>query len=92
MVSILESSNEIWKDGKELRISQLESEMLHGTRNSFVILLKEGAVIYTNNSTKSTAIPVFSFYRFGKQLLQKLEALQVDDSDFLNSVFCFQER
>lgn len=56
----------------ELGISNLDSEVLHVTRSSSVLLLIEVAGLYINNATKSTAFHALSFYRFGDQLLKKL--------------------
>lgn len=58
---LLESMNEGWKYGKELRKSHLESEVLHYTQGGFVVLLIEAANFYINSLTKSIAFHVPSF-------------------------------
>lgn len=47
----LESLNESQNEGRALGISHPDSEVLHGTRARFIVLLKEAADYYINNST-----------------------------------------
>lgn len=55
VLPLLESPNDCRKDGKGLSISHVDREVVHGTRNSFVVLLSEFANLYISNCTKSTA-------------------------------------
>lgn len=70
LLPLPKSLNEDQKNGEELRISQLHSEVLNATRSSFVILQKEAVGFYINIYTKSAAFPAHSLSRFGEKLLK----------------------
>lgn len=86
---LLEMLNEDKKDIKELGISHLNREVLFAARSSFFVLLMEAAYLYMNNCTKSAATTPPSFFRYAKQLLQKLYNLLVEFDKLLklNSLF-----
>lgn len=68
---LLELVNEGREDVEELEMSHLNTEMLHGTRSGFVLLLIEAVDFYIKNPTKSTAFHAARFYRFDETLVQK---------------------
>lgn len=82
-----ESVNEGRKNGKDLGISHLDSEVLHVSRGRFVSPLIEPANFYINNITKSRALHAPSCYRFDGQLLQKLYKLFEEFNDLLKPFF-----
>lgn len=65
VLPLLKSLYENREKGKELGISHLDSEVLHGIRGSFVFLLIGGAGFYINNATKLTAFHATSVHRIG---------------------------
>lgn len=63
-LSLLESLNGGWGNGIEPQLLHLLIEVLHVTRNSFVVRLTEVGDLYVNHSTKSTAFLNPSCYGF----------------------------
>lgn len=68
-LSLLESLNEKWVNGKEQKMTQSDSQMLSSSRAGFISLFIEEDDFYMNNHKTSTALHASSFYCFGKQIL-----------------------
>lgn len=60
------------EDGKDLRISYLDVDMLLATRESSFILVIEAEDFHIKNPTKSKVFYNHSIYRFREQSLKKL--------------------
>lgn len=78
--------NDGQEHGRQLAITFLDSEVLHGTRDTFAALLIEAADFYMNNLTMSTAFHAVDLFRFGEQVIQKLYNLHVELNNFLKPV------
>lgn len=63
ILPLLESLNREQEDDKEIEISHLDREVLHGNRHGSVVLLIEMAYFYVNNSTKPTVFHAPNFYQ-----------------------------
>lgn len=72
MLPPLESLNKDWGGVRELKISYINSKVLHSIRTSSFALFLEAAHLYIINTAKSTALHVPSFDGLAGELLQKL--------------------
>lgn len=83
VLPVLKSLNESQNIWKEVEIWILESERMHATRFSVVVLMREAANFCISNSTKSSALRTPILYRIGGHLLQKLYDMS---DEFKNSM------
>lgn len=58
---LLDTLNDGWKDGEELKISHLDSKVLSAIQDSFLVLLIQAAGFYIRRPTKSTAFHARAF-------------------------------